>query len=75
MAMIMVLGSSAVIPSSLFSPASTLASTIAAEVGEATPLHRSALFAMSVVLFVLIIIINSLALIILRRGNRAQNVS
>ncbi len=75
MAMIMVLGSAVVIPSSLFSPASTLASTIAAEVGEAPPLHRSALFGMSVVLFVLIIIINGLALIILRRGNRAQNVS
>jgi phosphate transport system permease protein len=75
MAMIMVLGSSVAIPGSLFSPASTLASTVAAEVAEATPLHRSALFAMSVVLFVLIIIINSLALIILRRGKRAQNVS
>ncbi len=75
MAMIMILGSSVVIPGSLFSPASTLASTVAAEVAEATPLHRSALFAMSVVLFVLIIIINSLALVILRRGNHAQNVS
>jgi len=62
MAMIMVLGNAAVIPGSLFSPASTLAGTIAAEVGEATPLHRSALFAMSVVLFVMIIIINGLAL-------------
>jgi phosphate transport system permease protein len=74
MAMIMVLGNAAVIPSSLFSPASTLAGTIAAEAPEASGVQRSALFAMSVVLFLLIIVINGVALIIMRRGSRAQGV-
>jgi ABC-type phosphate transport system permease subunit len=37
-------------------------------------LHRSALFAIGVVLFVLIIIINSIAMIVMRRGAHAQNV-
>jgi phosphate transport system permease protein len=75
MAMIMVLGNARVIPTSLFGPASTLAGRIAAEAPEASGTPRSALFAMSVVLFVLIIIINGFALIIMRRGNRAQGVS
>lgn len=77
MALIMVLGNSPVIPKSLFSQTSTLASTIAtyAEGVSASGVDRSALFAMSIVLFLLIIIINSIALIVLRRGNRAQGVS
>ena len=77
MALIMVLGNSPVIPKSLFSQTSTLASTIAtyAEGVSATGVDRSALFAMSMVLFLLIIIINSIALIVLRRGSRAQGVS
>lgn len=75
MAMIMVLGNAAVIPSSLFSPASTLAARIAAEAPEASGVQRSALFAISVVLFLLIIVINGVALIIMRRGSRAQGVS
>jgi len=75
MAMIMVLGNATVIPSSLFSPASTLAGMIAAEAPEASGVHRSALFAMSVVLFLLIIVINGVALAIMRRGSRAQGIS
>ncbi len=75
MALIMVLGMTTKIPSSLFSPASTLAGMIAAEAPEASGVHRSALFAMSVVLFLLIIVINGVALVIMRRGNRAQGVS
>jgi phosphate transport system permease protein len=75
MAMIMVLGNATVIPTSLFSPASTLAGMIAAEAPEASGVHRSALFAMSVVLFLLIIVINGVALVIMRRGSRAQGVS
>ncbi len=75
MAMIMVLGNASIIPTSLFSPASTLAGMIAAEAPEASGVHRSALFAMSVVLFLLIIVINGAALVIMRRGSRAQGVS
>jgi ABC-type phosphate transport system permease subunit len=74
MAMLMVLGNAPVIPTSLLSPASTLAGTIATDAPEASGVQRSALFAVSVVLFLLIIIINGLALVILRRGSRAQTV-
>lgn len=74
MAMLMVLGSVSVIPTSLLSPASTLSGTIAAEAGEASGTHRSALFAVSIVLFLLIITINATALIIMGRGNRAQGI-
>ena len=75
MAMIMVLGNATVIPTSPFSPASTLAGMIAAEAPEASGVHRSALFGMSVVLFLLIIVINGIALVIMRRGSRAQGIS
>jgi phosphate transport system permease protein len=75
MAMIMVLGNARIMPTSLFGPASTLAGRIAAEAPEASGTHRSALFAMSVVLFLLIIVINGVTLIIMRRGNRAQGIS
>lgn len=75
MAMIMVVGNARVMPTSLLGPASTLAGRIAAEAPEASGTQRSALFAMSVVLFVLIIIINSIAILFVGRGNRAQNVS
>ena len=74
MAMLMVLGNSPVIPKSLLSPASTLAGAIAADASEAPGVQRSALFAISVVLFLLIIIITGTALVILRRGSRAQSV-
>jgi phosphate transport system permease protein len=74
MAMLMVLGNSPVIPKSLLSPASTMAGTIAADAPEASGVQRSALFAISIVLFFLIIIINGIALVILRRGSRAQAV-
>ena len=74
MAMIMVLGNAPVIPTSLLDPARTLAGSIAVEVNYASGVHRSALFATAVVLFLIVIIINSIALIVLRRGSRAQSI-
>jgi ABC-type phosphate transport system permease subunit len=75
--MIMVIGNSPVIAKSLFGQTSTLPSWIAtyAEGVSTTGTDRSALFAMSVVLFVLIIIVDGTALLILRRGNRGQSVT
>ena len=74
MAMIMVLGNAPVIPTSLLGPARTLAGSIAAEVNYAGGVHQSALFATAVVLFLMIMIINSVALIVLRRGGRVQSI-
>ena len=74
MALVMVVGMATAIPLSPLDPARPLAPSIALETNYATGLHRSALFAIGVVLFVLIIIINSLAMVIMKRGAHAQNV-
>lgn len=68
MAMIMVIGNSVVIPTGLLSSARTLTGNIAVEIMYASGLHASALFATGVVLFLLIIMLNSLAMVMLRRG-------
>lgn len=74
MAMIMVMGNAVRIPGSPLDPARTLAGGIAVEVNYASGLHQSALFAIAVVLFLMIIIINSIALVLIKRGGRAQNL-
>ena len=74
MAMIMVMGNAVRIPTSPLDPARTLAGGIAVEVNYAAGLHQSALFATAIVLFLMIIVINSIALIMLKRGSHAQNV-
>ncbi len=53
MAVLMVVGNAPVVPKGIFSPLSTLTSQIALDMGYSTGLHRSALFAMGVVLFVI----------------------
>jgi phosphate transport system permease protein len=68
MAMIMVIGNSVIIPTSLLSSARTLTGNIAVEILYASGTHESALFATGVVLFVLIVILNSTAMLILKRG-------
>jgi len=68
MAMIMVIGNSVVIPLSPLSSARTLTGNIAVEIQYASGLHRNALFATGIVLFVLIIVLNSLAMLVLKRG-------
>jgi phosphate transport system permease protein len=68
MAMIMVIGNSVIIPTSLLSSARTLTGNIAVEILYASGIHESALFATGVVLFVLIIILNSIATLALKRG-------
>jgi len=75
MAMIMVIGNSITFPTSPLSPTRTLTGNIAVEITYAGGLHRSALFATGIVLFVLILIINSIAVISLKRGGHAQNLA
>lgn len=58
MAVMMVAGNSTGIPSSIFKGVRTLTTNIAIEMGYAQDLHREALIATGVVLFVFILIIN-----------------
>jgi phosphate transport system permease protein len=68
MAMIMVIGNSVIIPLSPLDSARTLTGNIAVEIQYASGLHQNALFATGIILFVLIIVLNSLAVLVLRRG-------
>jgi phosphate transport system permease protein len=74
MAMIMVIGNSIVFPTSPLSPARTLTGNIAVEINYATGIHESALFATGIVLFVFILLLNSIAVISLKRGTHAQTL-
>jgi phosphate transport system permease protein len=75
MAMIMVIGNSVVMPKPLtdnpitlfLRQARTLTGNIAVEISYATGVHESALFATGVVLFLLIMFINSIARILMRQ--------
>jgi phosphate transport system permease protein len=75
MAMIMVIGNSPIIPTSLLSSGRTLTGNIAVEIMYASGIHASALFATGVVLFVFIILLNSLAMMALRRGGTVPDVT
>jgi phosphate transport system permease protein len=61
MAVIMVAGNAAAIPHSVLDPVRTLTSSIALEMGYAAGEHREALFATGVILFVIIMILNTIA--------------
>ena len=67
MAVIMVAGNQAVIPGSLLAGVRTLTANIVLEMGYAAGLHREALIATGVVLFVFILIINLLFSLLKRR--------
>ncbi len=58
MAVVMIAGNQTVIPDSLFAGVRTMTANIVMEMGYATDLHREALIATGVVLFVFILIIN-----------------
>ena len=67
MAVIMVAGNTLAVPRSVLDPVRTLTSNIALEMGYASGDHRRALFATGVVLFVIIMILNTIALTVSRR--------
>lgn len=71
MAMIMVTGNAVLIPNSPLDPTRTMAGGIAVEINYASGVHQSALFGVGVVLFVVVLVTNSLALVAMRRGQRA----
>jgi len=73
MAIIMVVGNAVQIPiagwEGIFAPIRTMTGNIALEMGYAGPEHRQALFATGVVLFFFIFIINSITLLLRRKGS------
>lgn len=70
MAVIMVAGNQARMPKGLFKGIRTLTANIVMEMGYATDLHREALIATGVVLFVFILLINMLFSILKRKGDK-----
>lgn len=69
-AVMMVAGNNTGMPKSIFKGVRTLTSNIAMEMGYATGLHREALIATGVVLFVFILIINFCSSMLKRRNGR-----
>ncbi len=67
MAVIMVAGNAVSIPRTPLAPVRTLTSNIALEMGYAAGEHREALFATGVILFIIIMILNTLATVTSRR--------
>ena len=72
MAVTFVIGNSQRITGSLFSPGSSIASTLANEFGEAADLHLSTLFALGLVLFVITFVVLGLAKFMILRGEKAK---
>lgn len=68
MAVIMVAGNTVAIPHSIFAPVRTLTGNIAIEMGYAAGDHVGALFATGIVLFIIIMLLNSVATVAAKRG-------
>lgn len=71
MAVIMIAGNQPRMPKGIFEGVRTMTSNIVIEMGYATDLHREALIATAVVLFVFILLINLLFSLVKRRGANA----
>jgi len=67
MAVIMVLGNAVAVPESILDPVRTLTTNIGIEMGYAADEHRQALFATGIVLFVIIMLLNSTAQYLTRK--------
>lgn len=67
MAVIMVLGNAVAMPQSILDPARTLTTNIGIEMGYASGDHQQALFATGIILFVMIMLLNSAAQFIVRK--------
>jgi phosphate ABC transporter permease protein PstC len=66
MAVIMVAGNALTLPTSVLQPVRTLTSNIALEMGYASGDHQAALFATGMVLFIIIAILNTIALLTIK---------
>ncbi|MFZ9958431.1 MAG: phosphate ABC transporter permease subunit PstC [Burkholderiaceae bacterium] len=74
MAVTFVIGNSQRIGTSLFSPGSSIASTLANEFGEAADFHLSTLFALGLLLFLITFIVLAFAKILILRTERAKGL-
>ncbi|MDP1566214.1 MAG: phosphate ABC transporter permease subunit PstC [Polaromonas sp.] len=74
MAVTFVIGNANRMPTSLFSPGTSIASTLANEFGEAADFHLSTLFALGFLLFVITFIMLSLAKILMLRAEKAKGL-
>jgi phosphate transport system permease protein len=61
MAVLLITGNMAKVPGSILDPVATLTGTIAMEMGYAAPTHQQALFAVGIVLFIIIMLLNVIA--------------
>ncbi|MBU7005498.1 phosphate ABC transporter permease subunit PstC [Phosphitispora fastidiosa] len=68
MAVIMVAGNTVAVPDSIFAPVRTLTGNIAIEMGYAAGDHVKALFATGIVLFVIIMLLNTVASFLAQKG-------
>lgn len=67
MAVLLITGNVPKVPGSILDSAATLTGTIAMEMSYAGPEHQSALFAIGIVLFVIIVILNSIAQALMKK--------
>jgi phosphate transport system permease protein len=74
MAVTFVIGNANRLPTSLFSPGTSIASTLANEFGEAADFHISALFALGFLLFVITFIVLGLAKWMMVRAEKAKGL-
>jgi phosphate transport system permease protein len=74
MAVTFVIGNANRMPTSLFSPGTSIASTLANEFGEADEFHIAALFALALVLFLITFVVLSLAKILVIQADKAKGV-
>lgn len=72
MAVTFVIGNANRMPTSLFSPGTSIASTLANEFGEAADFHLSTLFALGFLLFVITFVVLAAAKIMLLRSEKAK---
>ena len=72
MAVTFVIGNANRMPTSLFSPGTSIASTLANEFGEAADFHMSSLFALGFLLFVITFVVLALAKILINRAEKAK---
>lgn len=74
MAVTFVIGNANRMPNSLFSPGTSIASTLANEFGEAADFHISSLFALAFLLFVITFVVLAAAKIMLLRAEKSRGV-
>jgi phosphate transport system permease protein len=72
MAVTFVIGNANRLPDSLFAPGTSIASALANEFGEAVGLHRNALFALGLLLFVITVIVLALTRVVVANAERAK---